>query len=167
MDPKSTGAKTSRSETVSIRLDPRRRYLAEIAARANQVTLSAFIDLCIAQVMANPKGIPAVHANDPDGMLAMLSPKWADKFWHPDELHRFVMLASQRFDLLQDAEPIIWLHIRRDQRFWKGDGRTVGDCDFDRLRKEWSALCDKLNSEQSRNFREEMRAAFAKAKMTK
>jgi hypothetical protein len=167
MELKPTGAKTSRSETVSIRLDPRRRYLAEVAARANQVTLSAFIDLCVAHVLANAMGIPAVHINDPERMSDLLVPKWADKFWHPDELHRFVMLASERFDLLQDAEPIMWMHITKDQRFWKGKERTVRNCDFDLLRSEWTSLCEKLDSEQSRNLREEMRAAHQNARRTK
>lgn len=39
--------KLSRSETISIRLDPKLKYLAELAARKQRKTLSSFIEWCV------------------------------------------------------------------------------------------------------------------------
>ncbi|RCW65167.1 hypothetical protein [Pseudorhodoferax soli] len=44
---KGGGAKTSRSETVTVRLDPRLRYLAEVAAAVQRRTLSSYIESAV------------------------------------------------------------------------------------------------------------------------
>jgi len=44
---KSGGGKLSRSETVTVRLDPKLRYLAELAARKQRRTVSSFIEWAI------------------------------------------------------------------------------------------------------------------------
>jgi len=41
------GGKLNRSETVTIRLDPKLRYLTELAARQQRRTLSSFIEWAI------------------------------------------------------------------------------------------------------------------------
>ena len=41
---KGGGAKLSRSETVTVRLDPKLRYLAELGARSQRRTVSSFIE---------------------------------------------------------------------------------------------------------------------------
>ena len=41
---KGGGGKLSRSETVTVRLDPRLRYLAELAARLHRRTLSSYVE---------------------------------------------------------------------------------------------------------------------------
>lgn len=45
---KSRGAKPSRSETVTVRLKPKTKYLAELAARKQRRTLSSFIECAAA-----------------------------------------------------------------------------------------------------------------------
>src|SRR4051812_37525690 len=44
---KGGGGKLSRSETVTVRLDPKLRYLAELAARRHRRTLSSYIEWAI------------------------------------------------------------------------------------------------------------------------
>lgn len=56
---KKGGPKTTRSETVTVRLDPRARYLAELAARSQRRTLSSYIEWAVEEslraVMLDPK----------------------------------------------------------------------------------------------------------------
>ena len=44
---KGGGGKLSRSETVTVRLDPKLRYLAELAARLHRRTLSSYVEWAI------------------------------------------------------------------------------------------------------------------------
>jgi hypothetical protein len=85
---KTTGARTSRSETVGVRLDPKLRYLAELAAREQQRTLSGFIEWAIRKVLQGDV------LEEPD--------------YGPD---RFVLLASARLDLLTIREQRLWKTI--------------------------------------------------------
>src|SRR6516165_4850387 len=48
---KGGGAKLVRSETVTVRLDPKLRYLGEIAARKQRRTVSSFIEWAIEDVL--------------------------------------------------------------------------------------------------------------------
>ena len=47
--PKGAGSKLGRTETVSIRLDPRLNYLCELAARSQRRTKSSFIEATLAE----------------------------------------------------------------------------------------------------------------------
>src|SRR5262245_3013040 len=49
--PRGGGSKLNRTETVTIRLDPRLRYLAEIAARVQRRTVSSFIEWVIEKAL--------------------------------------------------------------------------------------------------------------------
>ena len=46
---KGGGGKLARSETVTVRLDPKLRYLAELAARKQRRTVSSFIEWAVEQ----------------------------------------------------------------------------------------------------------------------
>jgi hypothetical protein len=52
---KGGGGKLSRSETVTVRLDPKLRYLAELAARLHRRTLSSYIEWAIKRLRLIPK----------------------------------------------------------------------------------------------------------------
>ena len=45
------GGKLNRSETVTIRLDPKLRYLTELAARKHRRTVSSFIEWAIESML--------------------------------------------------------------------------------------------------------------------
>src|SRR3954451_23553485 len=52
---KTSGSNLSRSEVVTVRLDPKLRYLAELAARKQRRTLSSYIEGAIEESLANFK----------------------------------------------------------------------------------------------------------------
>ena len=63
---KGGGGKLARSETVTVRLDPKLRYLAELAARLHRCTLSSYIEWAINASLDNemqrPIGFAAEEA---------------------------------------------------------------------------------------------------------
>src|SRR5262249_42089045 len=102
----SGGGKLQRSETVTVRLDPRLRYLAEIAARRQRRTLSSFIEWVIAEQVGLVKLNDSTIAEEAGGL------------WDVDEAERFVRLAFHHPDLLVHSEQILWSYIKNAHALW-------------------------------------------------
>ncbi len=133
---KAPGSGMSRSEIVTVRLDPKLRYLAELAARKQRRTLSSFVEWAV------ERGLESVTAGEGSPSL------WdeADALWDVDESDRFVKLALRHPDLLTHDELVLWKVIREHGYLWKGRHNQSGDwiwtpsegsLMFDRLREQW------------------------------
>lgn len=103
MTKKTGGAKTTRSETVTVRLDPRSRYMAELAARSQRRTLSSFIEWAVAE------GFKSVVLDPRDGGPPETLKQAEEFLWdvHP----------GRRLALLQRGYP--HLLTFEEQRLWK------------------------------------------------
>lgn len=109
------GSRLGRTETVSIRLDPRLNYLCELAARSQRRTKSSFIEATIAEKLD-----------------AMNLRNWADDdeptsigdraayLWHVRESQRLCSLALSAPHLLTFEEQEVWELIRENGYFWRG-----------------------------------------------
>lgn len=136
---KSGGSKLTRSETVTVRLDPKLRYLAELAARKQRRTLSSFIEWAVEDSLSR------VVIQELDG--ATIADQAAN-LWDVDESDRFAKLALRYPYLLTHEEQIVWKLIQENGHFWLG--RYAGPEDewtwrvdeqtliFDRLREYWN-----------------------------
>jgi len=94
------GGKLSRSEIVTVRLDPKLRYLAELAARKQRRTLSSFIEWAIEQSLAEVKLTERSTIADE-----------APALWDVDECDRFIKLALHDEGLLNYREQVLWKHL--------------------------------------------------------
>lgn len=139
---KASGGKLNRSETVTVRLDPKLRYLADLAARKQRRTLSSYIEWAIEDSL----GRTNLYSNS-DISLADESAN----LWDVDEADRFAKLALRHPDLLTHEEQVRWKLIRENGAFWRGrfagiDKEWTWDVDEDslvleRLREHWLAFC--------------------------
>jgi hypothetical protein len=120
---KKGGGKLSRSETVTVRLDPKLRYLAELAARKQRRTLSSFIEWAIEQSLKDVQ-IQNVRKGESSNLHDV-----SDALWDVGPAERLVRLALKCPEFLNYKE----------QRIWK-------------LVDEWPALWD-TNEEERRCFR--------------
>lgn len=68
----SGGGKLARSETVTVRLDPRLNYLMEMAARKQRRTKSAFIEWLISQAVSADDELPQLWDVEPARRLVLL-----------------------------------------------------------------------------------------------
>lgn len=143
------GAKLSRSETVTVRLDPQLNYLCELAARAQRRTKSSFIEWAIADSLKRVT-LPEVPDNqrDFDGGEPTIQEKKA-QLWQVDEPDRLVALALIAPALLTHEEQLIWKVLRENGYFWKGrfDKHDKWSWDIseqaiipDRLRDQWETV---------------------------
>jgi len=98
---KSGGAKLARTETVTVRLDERLRYLAELAARKQRRTTSSFVEWAIQDSLERTVLKPA-SAHEPAQTVA----SEASTLWDVDASGRFLKLAAYFPELLTHAEQV-------------------------------------------------------------
>jgi hypothetical protein len=103
-----------RSATVSVRLDPKLRYLAEIAARKQRRTVSSFIEWAIED------SLNRVAVWEGANGASRSVHEAATQLWDVDECDRFAKLAFNFPDLLTHQEQVIWKLVRENAYFWKG-----------------------------------------------
>lgn len=137
-----SGGKLSRSETVTVRLDPKLRYLAELAARRQRRTVSSYIEWAIENSLRHF----SLDLND-NGVLA----DEAEALWDVDDADRFAQLALRHPDLLTHDEQVLWKMIRENGLLWRGNYTGVDrewtwtvqaeSLNFERLRHHWPTFC--------------------------
>ena len=150
---KGGGGKLSRSETVTVRLDPKLRYLAELAARLHRRTLSSYVEWAIEASLDN-------NVLKPDSHGSGFSIKDdAEYLWDVDEADRFAKLALRYPHLLSHEEQVRWKLIRECGYLWRGhfsrahenEWRWAVDAKslcFDRLRDKWELFCAVASGEK-------------------
>lgn len=135
---KGGGGKLSRSETVTVRLDPKLRYLAELAARKQRRTVSSFIEWAVEE------SLNRVYLDNNTSLADV-----TENLWDVDEPDRFAKLALSYEYMLTHEEQVLWKIICETGCFWKGKYDNNGDWQwsvnrqslvFDRLRTCWDDL---------------------------
>ncbi|SHJ67403.1 hypothetical protein SAMN02745165_02911 [Malonomonas rubra DSM 5091] len=142
---KAGGGKLTRSETVTVRLDPKLRYLVELAARSQRRTVSSYIEWAIEQSLQKVILFEGRSSAECDVNLAEAG---AD-LWDVDEADRLVRLADQYPEMLTYDEQVLWKLICENGFFWRGkyddDGDWCWTVDirkliWGRLREHWDLL---------------------------
>ena len=152
--PKGGGGKLNRTETVTVRLDPKLNYLCELAARAQRRTKSSFIEWSIAHALG---AVPLPEVTDSNSDPVMVR-DWALSLWQVDEADRVLILAIKAPALLTHEEQLIWKTARECGYFWLG--RYSGPSN----RWTWTLDEDSLRFDEVRNHWETLKAvAFGEA----
>ncbi len=150
---KGGGSKLSRSETVTVRLDQKLRYLAELAARKHRRTLSSFIEWAIEDTFSR-----IILDESPDRISSLADE--ARELWDVDECDRFARLALTHPDLLTHDEQILWKLIRETGHLWLGhyddDDQWTWNVRkesliYERLRELWDDLRSVARGEKARD----------------
>ena len=134
------GSKLARTEIVQVRLDPKLRFGAELAARKQRRTLSSFIEWSIGEAMK----IVELYNFENRQMSASIG---TDKVWDVHESDRFVKLAREFPNILNHEEEILWKLIREKCFLWlspdslelEGEKwlNNLNELDFIRFRAVW------------------------------
>lgn len=97
----------ARSETLAIRLDPRTRYMLELAGRIQHRTLSSVVEWMINNSLKD------ILVDDARSLASVQA-----DLWDIDEADRLVKLAIQYPHLLNFEEQRIWKVIAENSYFW-------------------------------------------------
>jgi len=134
----------ARSETLAIRLDPRTRYMLELASRIQHRTLSSVVEWMINNSL---KDIPADEAQSLASAQVEL--------WDIEEPDRLINLALYNYNLLSFDEQKIWKVIKECEYFWREKNASSGESDapnswtwkvtksnifYDRVRSRWDEI---------------------------
>lgn len=141
---KGGGGKLSRSEIVSVRLDPKIRFGAELAAKKQRRTLSSYIEWVVEESLDKVILPPSDMGTEWSAYTAMLN------CWNVDESERFINVAhSQPWSLTHDEE-VLWQLIKETDYFWSGKWDEKGKwvklstdrhhIILERLKEQWEKL---------------------------
>ena len=117
---KKGGGKLNRSETVTVRLDPKLNYMCELAARTQRRTKSSFIEWSVAESLSAVILPEVLDRNNWETPRPVTLQEKASALWQVDEADRLVALAFIAPALLTHEEQLIWKHIRENGFLWKG-----------------------------------------------
>lgn len=131
-----------RTEVFAMRLDPRMKYLAEIAARKQRRSLANFVEWAIEQAVCNTY---LSGDSDPESFSVTVA-HVAGKLWAIDEADRLINLATTYPDLMTYEEQMIWRVI----------------CEHKTFNKELRALCGFMDGEEV--ARDRVRACWSEIK---
>ncbi len=137
------GSKLARSEITTVRLDPKLRYLAELAARKQRRTLSSFVEWAIEDSLARFS-----IKEWGEGAITLISQ--AEQLWDVDEADRLARLALNFPELLTHDEQVVWKLVKENGFLWRGRYHkttnewtwTVDESSliFPRLREAWATF---------------------------
>jgi hypothetical protein len=145
-----------RSEVVTVRLDPKLKYLAELAARKQRRPLSSYVEWAI------ERSLSQVHLEEDfnNNTVSVADAERMHHLWDLDEADRIVRLAVTYPELLTHEEQMVWKLIRENGLLWKG--KYAGDPPqwtwqiqgssimWDRLREYWPILLAVANGSRPR-----------------
>jgi len=105
----SGGSKLARTQTVTVRFDPKLRYLAELAARKQRRTVSSYIEWAVEESLGKVYLHEGSGYNNDHGSTIADE---ASRLWEVDGSERFVRLALFYPELLTHEEQLIWRAIK-------------------------------------------------------
>lgn len=116
------GGRLNRSETMTMRLDPKLNFLVEMAGRAQRRTKSSYAEWAVEQGLSQTWVPGAADWNGQPQSIADL----ADRLWDVDEADRLAKLAFHAPTLMTHDEQVIWKVIINHHDFWKGKWAQMG-----------------------------------------
>jgi hypothetical protein len=135
--PRAGGGKLVRTEIVTVRFDPKLRYLAELAARKQRRTVSSFIEWAVEDALTRVVLLYDFGPGATDRTVASET----EKLWDVDEADRFLKLAMSYPDLLTHDEQVLWKLVRENGLYPAADPDESGEVpDLRRLRNCWETL---------------------------
>ena len=126
--PKASGPRT---EVFAMRLDPKLKYLAEVAARKQRRSLANFIEWSLEQALGVVKLVETTEFN---GQYNQSVLDEASKLWDLEPSDRFIKLAENYPDLLNYEEQLVWkaiFDVSAYETYKDADGKTqISTYDF-------------------------------------
>lgn len=107
------GARLTRTDVLTVRIDPRLNYLLEIAARLERRTKSSFAESVLEEAVGrvlDQVGISKLRCETKGELAALL--------WHPEPWCRLQILAERFPDAMTVEDQEIWTFLKEVDVFW-------------------------------------------------
>lgn len=99
-----------RTESLTIRIDPKVKYLASLAASTARLSLSSFIERALDEKIQ--------RAEVWEGGVATKLSDILREIWADHEADRFALLADRLPSLLSEEQQVLWGLIQSRQELW-------------------------------------------------
>lgn len=131
--------KLTRSETVTVRLDPKISYLCELASRTQRRTRSSFIEWAVEHALREVK---LIRHNPKSGLIENNLADLANVLWNVEEWERVARLATSAPELLSIEEQKWWAIACDEPWMWiLPDGpRILDNIDRKVFRRNWDGV---------------------------
>jgi len=139
-----------RTEIVSVRLDPRLRYLTELGARVHRRALSNFIEWAVEESLNEV----SLYDLPEDANLYTSISDQSNDLWNVHEADRFARFAFLHPELLTIEEQILAQLIDRNAFIWGKPDEQADDSENDK----WSKGVKHLNYERLREHWDKFKA---------
>jgi hypothetical protein len=137
-----TVEKPGRTDMLSLRLDPKLRFAAVLAAAIEHRSVSGFIEAAIEQAIKQVD-VPQPDA-EPGEKAGLTLEQLVHEVWDVDEADRFLKLAFKYPHLLSLTEQRLYKLVRENDYLWRSEARTgrnsLEDVHLPRLRKHWDTF---------------------------
>ena len=128
---RSNAEPAQKSVTFSVRLDPRDRFAADLASRAQTRTVTNFIEWAVRKALRD------VQVEDYGKSVLSI----VDQVWDPSEADRVMKLAFSYPRLLSVEEDVIFKTVLGYEAFWKKDkDRSLSSLNLNLVRGIWDDL---------------------------
>ena len=147
-----------RTEVFAMRLDPKLKYLAEIAARKQRRSLANFVEWAIEQALARVQLVESGF-NGEGTTVTDASPQ----LWALDGPDRLIKLATHYPDLLSYEEQLIWRVIcdysayNKDEKRWSRFKEANG---FNFVQQCWTEIKAYAMSPENPETKEQLKVAL-------
>lgn len=143
-----------RTESLTVRIDPRVKYLANVVASAKRLSLTSLLERALEEAIN--------RAEIWEGGTATKMSVVVDEIWAEHEADRFVLLADRlpfvpfAESMTAEEKEVLWEMIQSRQEFWlpplsKGSYNVSRiSFNFKALREQW----DKLKAEATKRLAE-------------
>ena len=115
------GGQLNRSETITVRLDPKLNYLCELAARSQRRTKSSMVEAALFDYLSLLPIDIRVLGDDRRSIGSL-----AEQLWDVSESERFRRLAIIAAHLMTYEEQKIWSVLTKNAFFWGGHWERLG-----------------------------------------
>jgi len=134
---KGAGGNLTRSQIVTVRLDPKLKFAAELAARKQRRTISSFIEWAVEEA------VDMITINQTKTSIKDVM----NRTWDVEEPDRIVKLALNYPEFLTFDEERLWKIISEQPYFWYRDWERGGGwqlveswVNFENIRAQWATL---------------------------
>ncbi len=126
---KDSGEKLFRTKAVGVRLDPKLKYAAELAARKQRRTLSSFIEWAVQEAVNK---VPVTKQHTAGEAISDV--------WDVFDADRFVKTAINLPDLLTHDEEVTWKLIEEHPAMWRRGNHDPSNLRYDVLREHFETF---------------------------
>jgi uncharacterized protein (DUF1778 family) len=124
---KGGGSKLTRTQTVTVRLDPKLRYLAELAARKHRRTVSSFVEWAVEESLSK---VILKEGDSQEDIAEINAADEAERLWDVDEPDRLAKLAFSYPEMLNHEEQLLWKLAKESDFLWRGSRTIAGGRDW-------------------------------------